>query len=62
MAKDAFNRRKEFLTAGLTETLKKRIVKLLVWPVALYGCETWTLSKEENDKLEALDMWLRRKL
>jgi len=62
LAKDAFNKRKEFLTGGLSETLKKRMVKVLVWPVALYGCETWTLKKEEKDKLEALEMWLWRKL
>ena len=35
---------------------------MLMWPVALYGCETWTLKKEEKDKLEALEMWLWRKL
>src|SRR5678816_87828 len=62
LAKDAFNKRKEFLTGGLSGTLKKRMVKVLVWPVALYGCETWTLKKEEKDKLEALEMWLWRKL
>ena len=59
LAKDAFNKRKEFLTGGLSGTLKKRMVKVLVWPVALYGCETW---KEEQDKLEALEMWLWKKL
>ena len=50
------------MTGGLSGTLKKRMVKVLVWPVALYGCETWTLKKEEKDKLEALEMWLWRKL
>ena len=35
---------------------------VLVWPVVLYGCETWTLRKEEIDRLEALEMWLWRKL
>ena len=33
-----------------------------MWRVALYGGETWTLRKEEKDKLEALEMWLCRKL
>ena len=35
---------------------------MLVWPVALYGCETWTRRMEEEDKLEALEILLRRKL
>jgi len=40
LAKDAFNKRKELLTKGLSRTLKTRLVKVLVWPVVLYGCET----------------------
>src|SRR2546426_5010762 len=38
-AKDAFNNRKELLTNSRNKALKKRIVKVLVWPVALYGCK-----------------------
>ena len=50
-AKEAFNKRKEFLTkGGLSRILKKKMVKVLVWPVVLYGCETWTLRKEEINK------------
>ena len=60
LAKDAFNKRKEFLTGGLSGTLKKRMVKVLVWPVALYGCETWTLRNEVKGR--ELEMWLWKKL
>src|SRR5207247_10645465 len=62
MAKDAFNKRKELLTKGLSKTLKKRMVKVLVWPVVLYGCETWTLLQDEINRLEALEAWLWRRL
>src|SRR5437899_2282062 len=62
MAKDAFNKRKELLTQGLSMTLKKRMVKVLVWPVVLYGCETWTLLQDEINRLEALEVWLWRGL
>ena len=55
MAKDAFNKRKA-LTKGLSMTLKKRMVKVLVWPVVLYGCKTWTLLQDEINRLEALDV------
>src|SRR3989442_15923587 len=58
MAKDAFNKRKEFLTTGLSMTLKTRMVKVLVWPVVLYGCETWTLLQDEINRLKALEVWL----
>ena len=33
-----------------------------MWPVVLYGCETWTLRRAEIDKLEALEMWIWRRL
>ena len=63
LAKEEFNKKKEFLTkGGLSRILKKRMVKVLVWPVAFYGCEIWTLRKEEINKLEALEMWLWKKL
>src|SRR5207247_1178065 len=53
MAKDAFNKRKELLTIELIMTLKRRMVKVFVWPVVLYGCETWTLLQDEINRLEA---------
>ena len=52
MAKDAFNKRKELLTRSVRVDLRKRLFKTLVWPVVLYGCETWTMRKEEIDRLE----------
>src|SRR5215470_5671173 len=44
--------------------LRKRLVhvKSLVWPVLLYGCETWTMRKTEKTRLEALEMWIWRKM
>ena len=38
------------------------MVKTLVWPVALYGCETWSMKKEVVDKLNAFEMWLWRRM
>ena len=46
------------MTKGLSTKLKKRMVKILVWPVVLYGCETWTLLQDERDRLQALEMRL----
>src|SRR5688572_9395707 len=54
LAKDAFNKRKELLTKGLSRTLKMRLVKVLVWPVVLDGCETWTLRRAASYKLEEI--------
>ena len=42
------------MTGGMgREVKKKRPVKALIWPVALYGCETWTLRKMEIDRLKS---------
>ena len=38
------------------------MVKVLVWPVVLYGCETCTLLKDKINRLEALEVWLWRGL
>lgn len=60
MAKDAFNKRRELLTNRLSKELKKKIVKTLVWSVALYGSEAWTLRQDERRRLEAFEMWCWR--
>src|SRR6478609_7750908 len=56
--KDAFNKRKELLTRSIRVDLRKRLVKTLVGPVVLYGCETWTMRKEEINRLNAFEMWV----
>src|SRR3989442_10162999 len=38
------------------------MVKVLVWSVVLYGCETWTLLQDKINRFEALEMWLWRGL
>ena len=61
-AKEAFGDRKELLTKSLEKSTKVKIVKTLVWTKLLYGSETWTLKKEDIRKLEALEMWLWRRM
>ena len=46
----------------MNNDIKKRIVKSLVWPVELYRCETWTMRKEEMDRLTAFEMWIWRRM
>jgi len=57
MAKVAFGKRRELLEERFERGLRKRLVECLVWPVALYGCETWTLRRAEMDELGAFGMW-----
>jgi len=62
MAKAAFMRRGELLRGNISRDLKKRMVKTLVWSVALYGSETWTLGKEDIKRIQAFEMWIWRKM
>ena len=61
-AKEAFSNRKELMTKSLQKSTKIKIVKTLVWTTLLYGSETWTLRKVDIRKLEALEMWLWRRM
>ena len=33
------------------------IVKVLVYPVVMYGCESWTIKKAEPPKIDAFELW-----
>ena len=41
---------------------KIRLMKALVWPVAAYGCESWTLRKNEETRLDTFEMKGVRKI
>ena len=61
MAKDAFNKRHELLIKSFSKDLKKRMIKTLVWPVAMYASETWAFRKQDVDRLNAFELWTWRK-
>ena len=62
LAKEAFSNRKKLLTKKFQCGIKKRIVKTLVWSVALHAAETWTIRTEERRRVEALEMWIWRRM
>ena len=41
---------------------KVRLVKAMVFPVAVYGCESWTVKKAERQRIDAFEMWCWRRL
>ena len=41
---------------------KVRLVKAMVFPVVMYGCESWTVKKAECRKIEAFELWCWRRL
>ena len=42
--------------------LKTKILESLVWPIMLYGCESWTTKKADDIRIEAAEMWFYRRL
>ena len=36
---------------------KVRLVKAMVFPVVVYGCESWTIKKAEHRRIDAFEMW-----
>ena len=41
---------------------KVRLVKAMVFPVVMYGCESWTVKKAEHRRTDAFELWCRRRL
>ena len=42
--------------------LKVKLVKVLIWPVLMCGCEGWTIRKSEEKKINATEMWICRRI
>ena len=41
---------------------KVRLVKALVFPVVMYGCESWTIKKAEHQRIDVFELWCWRRL
>ena len=46
----------------ITLSPKVRLVKAMVFPVVMYGCESWTVKKAEHRKIDASELWCGRRL
>ena len=47
---------------NITWPTKVRLVKAMVFPVVMYGCESWTIKKAECQRIDAFELWCWRKL
>ena len=46
----------------ITLSTKVRLVKAVVFPVVMYRCESWTVKKAERQRIDAFELWCRRRL
>jgi len=51
-----------FKSRDITLPTKVHLVKALVFPVVMYGCESWTLKKAERRRIDAFELWCWRRL
>ena len=51
-----------FKSRDITLPTKVRLVKAMVFPVVMYGCESWTIKKAERWRIDAFELWCWRRL
>ena len=51
-----------FKSRDITLPTKVRLVKAMVFPVIMYGCESWTVKKAERQRIDAFELWCWRRL
>ena len=60
--KDMTNLDSIFKNRDITLPSKVRLVKAMVFPVVMYGCESWTVKKAEHRRIDAFELWCWRRL
>ena len=51
-----------FKSRDITLATKVRLVKAMVFPVVMYGCESWAVKKAEHQRIDAFELWCWRRL
>ena len=51
-----------FKSRDITLPTKVRLVKAMVFPVVMYGCESWTVKKAEHQRIDGFELWCWRRL
>ena len=60
--KDMTNLDSILKSRDITLPTKVRLVKAMIFPVVMYGCESWTIKKAEHQKIDAFELWCWRRL
>ena len=51
-----------FKSRDIPLSTKVSLVKAMVFPVVMYGCESWTIKKAEHQRIDVFELWCWRKL
>ena len=62
--KKSYDQPRESILKSRDVTLptKVHLVKVIVFPVVIYGCESWTIKKAEHQRIDAFELWCWRRL
>ena len=62
LGKKAMTNLDKLLNRDISLVSKVFIVKAMVFPVVMYGCESWTIKKAERRRIDAFELWCWRRL
>ena len=51
-----------FKSRDITLPTKVHLVKAMVFPVVMYGCENWTVKRAESERIDAFELWCWRRV
>ena len=51
-----------FKSRGISVPTKVHLVKAMIFPEVMYGCESWTIKKAEHQRIDAFELWYWRRL
>ena len=60
--KESYDLDSMFKSRDITLSTKVRLVKAMVFPVVMSGCESWTVKKAERRRIDASELWCWRRL
>ena len=60
--KKSYDQRSILKSRDITLPTKVCLVKVMVFPVVMYGCESWTVKKAEHQRIDAFELWCWRRL
>ena len=60
--KESYDQPRQHIKKHITLPRKVHLVKAMVFPVVMYGCETWTIKKAEHQRIAAFELWCWRRL
>ena len=62
LGKKSYDQPRPFISRNVTLPTKVRLVKAMVFPVVMFGSESWTIKKTESRRIDAFELWCWRRL